>query len=99
MSSYVNSFTATLWCTRFVAQLKDANEGWVRTTARLLQKEHVVMVSRSAHSTGTISRRVASRVKTNPIYTSTPPFILRLPYSRFLKGAVRNYWRCILRFV
>lgn len=45
MSSYVNNFTATLWCKRFVQQLTDANEGWVRTTARLLQKEHVVMVS------------------------------------------------------
>lgn len=44
MSSYVNNFTATLWCTRYLAQLKDANEGWVRTTARLLQKEHVVQV-------------------------------------------------------
>ncbi|CAM9946544.1 unnamed protein product, partial [Ectocarpus sp. 13 AM-2016] len=32
-----------LWCKRFVQQLHDANEGWVRTTARLLQKEHVVM--------------------------------------------------------
>lgn len=45
MSSYVNNFTSNLWCKRFVQQLTDANEGWVRTTARLLQKEHVVMVS------------------------------------------------------
>jgi hypothetical protein len=42
--SYVWNFTSVGWSTRSVEQLREVNEGWVRTTARLLHKEHVVQV-------------------------------------------------------
>ncbi|CAM9338518.1 unnamed protein product [Chrysoparadoxa australica] len=42
MSSYARNFTSDGWCTRSIEQLREANEGWVRTAARLLHKEHVL---------------------------------------------------------
>lgn len=61
MSSYVNSFTATHWCTQFLAQLKDVNEGHVRTMARALQLEHVLQVGglggRARHRRSSASSR------------------------------------------
>ncbi|CAM9863123.1 unnamed protein product, partial [Phaeothamnion confervicola] len=41
MLSYVRNFTSTSWCERMVEQLEDANEGSLRTAARLLHNAHV----------------------------------------------------------
>jgi trehalose 6-phosphate synthase/phosphatase len=42
MSSYVRNFTSASWSQRSIEQLREANEGGIRTSARLLHKEHVL---------------------------------------------------------